>query len=75
MAQYFCEYCDLTSDYETSILLTSFISVCGFCTYTYGVCVIIIFQLLLLSAWHIFVVTIQKADLEMMKALCHARLL
>ena len=75
MAQYFCEYCDLTSDYETSILLTSFISVCGFCTYTYGVCVIVIFQLLLLSAWYILVVTIQKADLEMMKALFNARLL
>ena len=65
MAQYFCEYCDLTSDYETLILLTLFISVCGFCTYTYGVCVIIIlFQLLLLSAWYILVVTIQKADLK-----------
>ena len=75
MAEYFCEYCDLTSDYETLILLTLFISVCEFCTYTYGVCVIIIFQLLLLSAWHILVVTIQRADLEMLKVLCHARLL
>ena len=48
---------------------------CMFGTSIYGVCVIIIFQLLLLSTWYILVFTTQKADLVMLKALCHAWLL
>ena len=61
--------------WSQNINTVNIIHSCMFGTSIYGVCVIIIFQLLLLSAWHILMFTIQKADLEMLKALCHAWLL
>ena len=63
MAQYFHEFRDLTSDHKTSILLTAFIPVC--LVRPYMVYVSIIAAVSMVHTHH------TKADLEMLKALCH----